>query len=359
MNLSIDKYKSVKCQRALNYIKKYPQYQEVFKKIYTELLLEGRSCIHIYQTLIKTRMLLDHCGSLENLSEECVKEFLAGKAKSYYGVVKKTLKIFSKEYPHLKEIYDAVHAPKQKMTLPPVLTKEEVERIINSAEDLRQRVVIAVMYETGVRISELLNIRYGDVTPFEYGYKIRIPRSKSMPRTVLVVEYSYLLTAWLNQKSWKKDERIFPYSGDTVRLWLKKIGRKIGVNIYPHLLRHSRATHLYGRLSEKEMMILFGWNKRDMLDIYAHLTENDAHKHLLQLYGVEKKQESQERKAIKCPRCGTTNPPNAQYCIRCGYPLKPEIIAEIHKKQAEKERVLQELKQLAEEIKELKERLGL
>ena len=357
MNLSVSKDGDVKCQRALRYMEKYPQYAAVFKKIYTELMLEGRSCIHIYQTLIKIRLLLDRCGTPDKLTADCVKEYLAGKSRSYYGAVKKFLRIYAQDIPQLKRIYNIIRPPKTKIQLPKTLTRDEINRLINLAENLKQRTAIAILYETGLRISEFLNIRYEDIEPFEYGYKIHIRKSKSMPRTVLVVEYAHILSAWLNQKTWTRNERVFPFSGDTVRQWLRKLGRKIGIDVHPHLLRHSRATHLYGKLSEKEMMILFGWHKRDMLDIYAHIAESDAHKSYLSLYGIEKKEEKTQQ-TIECPRCKAINPPNAQYCIRCGYPLNQEIITKLHKQQAEKEQLLRELKELAEEIKELKKRIG-
>ena len=51
--------------------------------------------------------------------------------------------------------------------------------------------------------------------------------------------------------------------------YLGKLRKKLGIKkrIYLHLLRHKRATELYKELSEKEMMLYFGWTTRTMLDI--------------------------------------------------------------------------------------------
>ncbi len=103
---------------------------------------------------------------------------------------------------------------------------------------------------------------------------------------------------------------------------------RIGINtkFYPHLLRHKRATKLYGKLAEKEMMELFGWRTRTMIDIYAHITQKHIEEKVLSLYGINnggKKVTSE----VVCPKCGTKNPVEANYCWRCGTPLRSEVIA--------------------------------
>ena len=100
-----------------------------------------------------------------------------------------------------------------------------------------------------------------------------------------------------------------------------------GIKFHPHLLRHKRATELYGKLSEKDMMLLFGWRTREMLDIYARITQKDVEEKVLAIYGVN--DGGKHASDIVCPRCGTKNPPEANYCWRCGTPLKAEIIAKL------------------------------
>ena len=68
--------------------------------------------------------------------------------------------------------------------------------------------------------------------------------------------------------------------------YLSKLKKKLGIKIYLHLLRHKKATELYKELSEKEMMIYFGWTTRTMLDIYSHITQKDVEEKILRIYGV-------------------------------------------------------------------------
>jgi len=80
-----------------------------------------------------------------------------------------------------------------------------------------------------------------------------------------------------------------PLNPVTMYNYLGKLRKKLGIKkrIYLHLLRHKRATELYKELSEKEMMIYFGWATRTMLDIYSHITQKDVEEKILRFYGIE------------------------------------------------------------------------
>ena len=326
-------------------------YYDVLDGFKRQLELEKRSWVHIYHSILAIKIFYERYGevTLEN-----VRSFLAGSSRTYYGYIKKFLKFLAlydrANRAKYLEIYNSFTVPSRKMRLPETLTREQVKQIIELAEGIHRKTVIAVLYETGVRVSELLNIRAKDIESFEYGFKIRIVKSKSIPRTVLVVEYAHLLSAYLNGLNIDEDDRVFPFDDDTVRIWLRKIGERMGIRLYPHLLRHSRATHLYGKLSEKEMMLLFGWRKRDMLDVYARVVESDAHRSYLSLYGIEKRKEEDVSKPVKCPRCGQLNPSMAEYCYRCGYPLREEKVVETVREETE---LLARVKELEEKLEKI------
>jgi site-specific recombinase XerD len=67
---------------------------------------------------------------------------------------------------------------------------------------------------------------------------------------------------------------------------------KIGKNVYPHLFRHSRATHLADKLTEAQMKIYFGWSGRsDVPSVYVHLSGRDVEEAILKLHGVNTRRE--------------------------------------------------------------------
>jgi len=80
-------------------------------------------------------------------------------------------------------------------------------------------------------------------------------------------------------------------------------------------------------LSETELKIHAGWGaESDMAAVYVHLDEKDVANKLLEKYGIKPKDESIEDGIIGsriCPNtlCSYDNPQEAQFCLKCGYPL--------------------------------------
>jgi len=179
-----------------------------------------------------------------------------------------------------------------------------------------------------------------------------------MQRAVYIVMYQKYLRDWLVEHPWRSDPDAYlfpartkgPYhqvSRTTVYNYILKLKKKLGINtrFYPHLLRHKRATELYGKLAEKEMMELFGWKTRTMLDIYAHITQKHVEEKVLSLYGISNG--GKQLSDIVCPRCGARNPREANYCWRCGMPLKSETLLTVER---DKERLRELLVRLFKEL---------
>lgn len=333
----------------LEMARKKAEEHPVLGEFYAHLASKGVSGHHAYTCIVQAakllRFLRERGKSIADMEQRDVEEFLAGKARTVHAVIRIFIG-FLKERGYVSRSI-SVKVPKRRIVLPEVLSREEVSRLIDAIDDLFYKSLVAVMYETGARISEVLGVRYGDVEAFEYGFKVRIKRSKSEARTVLVVEYAPVLAAYLNTKSWRRGEPLWPVHPDTVRKVLRKAGERIGIKAHPHMLRHSRATHLYltHKFTEKELMLLFGWKTRDMIDVYARLVESDAHRAYLSLFGY-KAREEREEELVQCPRCGQRNSPKARFCVRCGYPLGKEEREEVMKREVEIEEIKRELDEL-------------
>ena len=247
--------------------------------------------------------------------------FLMEKIDASYELLYKSFKVRKpKEYP-----------------LPPLPSDDLLEKIFQYSS-IFYRALFTILYEGGLRLGEALSIRIRHVEDCEDYIKIIVPRSKSMQRAVYIVRYQKYLREWLAEHPWRDlpDAYLFPartkgpYSPmnrTTIYNYIIRLKKKLGINtrFYPHLLRHKRATELYGKLAEKEMMELFGWRTRTMLDIYAHITQKHVEEKVLSLYGLNNGSKSTNE--IVCPRCGARNPAEANYCWRCGTPLKAEVIA--------------------------------
>ena len=101
-------------------------------------------------------------------------------------------------------------------------------------------------------------------------------------------------------------------------------------HVHPHLLRHSRATHLANILTEAQMREYFGWTKSsDMPEIYVHLSGRDVDDTLFKHYGIKVEAATEELLAPKqCPWCQSVNSPSARFCQSCNSPLDPASVSE-------------------------------
>ncbi|MEM2617073.1 MAG: site-specific integrase [Thermofilaceae archaeon] len=257
-----------------------------------------------------------------------------------------------------EKLYKRFRLPRRKKRLPTVLTREQVEKLLDECarEGLDLKVLVAVTYETGARVGEIIRLTIDDIVFDEWGAKLMIKRSKSQPRVLRVVLYAQLLAQYLELTRPRSGERIFPRAYRTYLTHLNQAWNRVGLpnsNRKFHILRHTRATELLKLrvFNEKEMMIWFGWHTRSMIDVYAHVTMQDAEQAYIAAMTGKPTTPVQLPQPQKCPRCSTSNPPEAKFCLKCGLPLESKAIE--HYKEST---LLQELLERIEKLERLAKR---
>lgn len=130
----------------------------------------------------------------------------------------------------------------------PALTKQEVEKMVEQSPNLLNKTAIMVLFDSGARIEEFLNIRLKHLTRKDDYYMVRIEYSKTKPRTISLPLCTKLLDELLRERNFNDpDELIFPYSYSAIRMALYRLGRKVLKKpVHPHLFRHSSATYYAG-----------------------------------------------------------------------------------------------------------------
>ncbi|MCC7553541.1 MAG: tyrosine-type recombinase/integrase [Methanobacteriaceae archaeon] len=170
-----------------------------------------------------------------------------------------------KKFLEFNKIYflNDVESPKRTKSLPKSLNKKEVEDLINSVQwdencdsksrikiKLRDKLILTILYSSGLRISELTNLKINDIDFEERIMRIRGKGDKD--RVVLFDERSkemineYLAIRESNSEYLILNKFNNPISARHIQTMIKKYGKKANINktITPHILRHSFATHL-------------------------------------------------------------------------------------------------------------------
>lgn len=237
-----------------------------------------------------------------------------------------------------------------------ILTEEEVKKMVENAETLRDKALILVLYDSGCRIGEIMTLRIRNVQFDNYG-AVLIVSGKTGDRRVRLMSSAPKLASWIENHPLKIDLEAplwvnFSCNNKYGRLgytstkeMLKKAATKAGIRkrIYPHLFRHSRATFLAGRLTEAQLKQFFGWvQDSNMASTYVHLSGRDVDSALLRLQGIETDTHKNESilKAIPCPRCAQNNSPDSKFCIKCGSPIDLETAMKFDETRAKADKLM-------------------
>lgn len=186
--------------------------------------------------------------------------------------------------------FSLISSPKKEKRLPKFLYNEDIEKIFNvpnTNTNLGQRdmLILELLYDTGVRVSELVNIKINDINFKDKS--IRILGKGNKERIVLFGVYAldilelYIKDGRVNLLNKKdNDYLILNAKGDNitsrgVRLIIDNIIKKasLSIHISPHTLRHTFATHLLENgadlLTVKELL---GHSSLSSTGIYTHVT---------------------------------------------------------------------------------------
>lgn len=208
-------------------------------------------------------------------------------------------KYLSENY-NVVDISTKINTPRFYRKLPNILTIEEVDNLLDikldTPFDYRNKAMLELMYSSGLRVSELINLELSDID-LNNNY-VRCFGKGSKERIVPVGEYSSkYLSIYINEyrDSMKKSyytEKIFlnNHGKEMTRQGFFKIIKKIAKdkdinkNITPHMLRHSFATHLLNNGADlRTIQEMLGHSSISTTQIYTNVT-NEILKENYDLY---------------------------------------------------------------------------
>ena len=139
--------------------------------------------------------------------------------------------------------------PKKNKKIPEILTKEEIRAMINSTQNIKHKLILKIIYGCGLRVSELVNLKKGDIIVAENLIHIHLAKGKK-DRFVKIPDS--LKEELENYSKLNQEEILFPsqrggkLTTATIQAIVKQVAKKAEIKkeVYSHLLRHSFATHL-------------------------------------------------------------------------------------------------------------------
>lgn len=167
-----------------------------------------------------------------------------------------------------------------KTKTPEYLSEAEVEKIYKACDNARDRYLIAVLFDSGARAEEFVNLRYEDIQlPKNNESYVKITIKAEYSKTqgrVISLYWKYSLEAvkdYLKERESegiKHSEAVFNSSYDNARQFIYRLGRnKLKKNIHFHLFRHSSATFYASQMNRQQLCYRYGWKfSSDMPDIY-------------------------------------------------------------------------------------------
>lgn len=256
--------------------------KEALEKLEIELRLKGLSnrTIKTYKFFCG-KFLQNFDRDINELNENDIKKFLAEminkKSAKTLALIISSLKFFTKKALG-KEIMTAIESPKQQAKIPVVLTKDEVKKLIEAAETTKSKLILKMLYSSGMRVSELVNLKQED---------LRLEQNKAIVRSGKGnkdrnIFFSHPLTTELEQHT-EKNKSVYVLSKKDKPLTTRNIQRiveraakkaDLGKKVTPHTLRHSFATHLLEQgVDIRKIQVLLGHSRIDTTTIYTRVSD--------------------------------------------------------------------------------------
>ena len=188
--------------------------------------------------------------------------------------------------------YELIPVPKRVDSKRDFLTSEEVEQMIQSAYNLRNKFVISLLYSSGIRLSELLGLNREDIidgrfTVIGKGGKARI--------CFIDDRTQQLMDEYLDSRKDSCEALVVSglfkerMTATNIQLLVKNTANRAGIKkkVTPHILRHSFATNFMNNNGDiRPLSALLGHANLNTTAIYTHLVDNNLERQYRQFHTV-------------------------------------------------------------------------
>lgn len=175
-----------------------------------------------------------------------------------------------------------IEYPRSEKKLPIVLSQQEIQRMFNACENLKHKVILSLLYSCGLRVSELLNLKWNHIDRSRMIINIISAKGKKDRQVMLSKSIIPLLENYYLEYRPKdyvlNGQFSIQYSENSVNQVVKQLAKKAGINnkrVYTHLMRHCSFTHMVeSGVDINLIQKLAGHANVKTTAIYTHISHN-------------------------------------------------------------------------------------
>lgn len=261
------------------------------KKLETELKLRGFSNQTYRMYLFYNRKFLEYIKKPpEYVTEDDIKEFLAYKLSDHslsnasVSLIKSSLKFFYTGM--LGKNISIIKTPRASKRLPIVLSRKEIRDLLDNTENLKHRLLIELLYSTGLRLSECINLKYLDLDLNDGIGWVRMGKGAKDRIFIVSETFKKDLLEYMQKTGSEGKGHIFSVNGKKmsprgVQHAISVSAKRAGIEkkVHVHTLRHSFATHLLeSGVDIRKIQTLLGHSNLQTTQIYTQVSKEEIKK---------------------------------------------------------------------------------
>ena len=268
-------------------------YAAIGREITEHLKLKGYSpkTIKAYRNSV-IRFLSLAGKSPEEITNEDIKNYMLHlldereSSHSYVNQALSAVKIYFKEVCHRNDISFNLPRPKKQKTLPEILSKEEVARILSCVQNSKHKAILYLVYSSGLRVGEVVRLRIGDLDPERMLLRVEQGKGRKDRYTLLSPVALAAVNKYIARE--EPEDWLFPGGSEgsflterSVQNVFRDACEKAGITkaATVHTLRHSFATHLLESGTDlRYIQELLGHSSSKTTEIYTHVSNNSIRK---------------------------------------------------------------------------------
>ena len=258
---------------------------EALQNLHSELRLRGFSHLTVRNYSFFVEKFLKHANKdSASLTPQDAKNYLSSlfetKSKNTILLAAAALKFFYVEI--LKKDFSEIKMPKKEKRLPAVLTPDEVRSLIGSADTEKSRLIISLLYSSGLRVSELVNLKVSDVDINEGTGWVRRGKGAKDRLFVMSPTLAQELGVYLKEREYTYVfSKAKPLTTRNIQKIIKLTSSRAGIakKVTPHTLRHSFATHLLEQGTDiRVIQTMLGHSSLSTTQVYTHISSEQLKK---------------------------------------------------------------------------------